>query len=33
MSFATSRMLCPGVAMRTSRVIASLTRMSISFGL
>src|SRR5215208_3536853 len=27
MIFATSRMLCPGLATRTSRVIASLTRM------
>src|SRR6185436_11781 len=31
MIFATSRMLCPGVAMCTSRVIASLTRMETSF--
>src|SRR6185436_15772127 len=30
MIFATSRMLCPGLAMRTSRVIASLTRMETS---
>src|SRR5205807_2093143 len=34
MIFATSRMLCPGLAIRTSRVIASLTRIgSPSLGL
>src|SRR5881396_2785586 len=34
MIFATSRMLCPGLATRTSRVIASLTRIgSPSLGL
>src|SRR5436190_10436085 len=31
MTFATSRMLCPGVATRTSRVIASLTLMGSPF--
>src|SRR5688500_16978767 len=32
MIFATSRMLCPGLATRTSRVIASLTRMVYLLG-